>query len=167
MAEQSRNIPHSRDLNEIAEQTQPSALRLLDNAALGALLRGLRQMKAAEQDQGIQKTLAQAIRRAAAERRARQASVVQPAESDPAPKEKPGKAEKAEEKARRIAERAEKKRVKVAERAEKKAAKDAEKALPKAGNAALKPGKSKGTGKNRNGNKGNGGKNSAAKPTGA
>lgn len=113
------------DLNAVQEQTQPAALKLLDNARLGALLRDLRSMKAAAQDIALQKSLAQAIRRAAAERRARQG------DASPKPDDTGARlaakaasaASKAEEKARKEAERSERKRVKESERAEKKAAK--------------------------------------------
>lgn len=153
MAEQAPTPPQSRDLNEIAEQTQPAALRLLDGAGLNALLRDLRQMKAAEQDLEAQKTLAQAIRRAAAEKRERQ-SAQPPTETGTGESfDKPGKAAKAEEKARKAAEQAERKRVKDAERAERKAVREAEKARLK----AEKPGPVK-AGGGKPGGKGAGGK---------
>lgn len=151
MTEPSAKTPPSRDLNEIAEQTQPAALRPLDNAGLVALLRELRQMKAAEQDPAVQKTLGQAIRRAAAEKRERQAPQEPAAEAGAKPADKPGKAE---EKARKLAEQTERKRVREAERTERKALREAEKARLKTEKLA-KPGKGKGK---------DAGKNKAAKP---
>lgn len=117
------------DLNAVHEQTQPAALKLLDDAGLNALLRDLRAMKAAADDMALQKSLAQAIRRAVAERRERQGGAA--ANSDALAARLAAKAAaasgKAEEKARKVAERAERKRVKEAEKAEKKAAKAAQK----------------------------------------
>ncbi|MFH5772792.1 hypothetical protein ACHFJ0_00995 [Paracoccus sp. NGMCC 1.201697] len=134
------SVTHSRDLDEMVEQTQPAALRALENRALAALLRDLRAMKAQETDVGMQKALAQAIRRAAAEKRER--SVEQedtaPAAEAPPVEAKPGKAERAEAKLRKEAERAEKKRVKAAEREERKTAKALERAQIKAEKLALK-----------------------------
>lgn len=160
MVEQSSQ---ARDPDQIAEQTQSAALRLLDNPGLGALLRDLRQMKAAEPDREVQKTLAQAIRRAAAERSARLAALRPPADPDAATAARPGKAAKAEEKARKQAEQAERKRVKEAERAERKALKEAGKTRLKPQEAAARPGKAKGAGHKGNGGRG-GGKNNAGKP---
>lgn len=132
MVEQT-GVPHSGatpDLNALQEQTQPAALKLLDDAALIGLMRELRAMKAAAGDApGVQKSLAQAIRRAVAERRERQGGTG--ANSDALAARLAAKAVaasgKAEEKARKEAERAERKRVKEAERAERKAAKLAQK----------------------------------------
>src|SRR5690606_31595676 len=76
----------SRDLDALAEQTQTAALRLLDLAALTALQRDLRAMKESEQDEPGRKTLAQAMRRAAAEKRRRkeQGESPEPAAAAPA-----------------------------------------------------------------------------------
>ena len=150
MAEQSELKPaHSRDVDAMVEQTQPAALKLLDDAALNALLRDLRAMKAEAKDGAMQKALAQAIQRAAADKRQRQpAGAAAGAAAAPAPvAAKPGKAEKAREKIRKEAERAERKRLKETERAERKTARQAEKAEAKAGKLAARPATAKAEGK--------------------
>lgn len=113
---------HSADLNAMGEQTQPAALSLLPDAALGALLRDLRAMKTREENLEMQKTLAQAIRRAAAEKRSRHSAAAAPGAPAPEPEVKLSKAEKAEEKRRKEAEKAERKRVREAEKAEHQSA---------------------------------------------
>lgn len=116
------------DLNAVHAQTQPAALKLLDNARLGALLRELRAMKAGTGDMAAQRPLTQGIRRAAAERRERQEGAAASSDALAARQAlKAAASDKAEEKARKQAEQAERKRAKEAERAEKKAAKAARK----------------------------------------
>lgn len=142
MADEPRGVaPRNADANKLIDQTQPAALRLLDDRALGALLKDLRAMKAQEADRDLQKLLAQAIRRAADERQARAGAKGaaadegedegrdgndQPASAARVPgtavlKDKLSKAEKAEARARKEAEKAEKRRVRDAEKAERKA----------------------------------------------
>ncbi|MBD9526365.1 hypothetical protein [Paracoccus sp. PAR01] len=87
------------------EQTRPDALKLLDDAALAALMKELRGVKAAATEAAVRKELAQALHRASEEKlarmarpkkdkRAKPAKVVEPAaEGDEAPA-KPARAEK-------------------------------------------------------------------------
>lgn len=135
--------PPSRDRNAMIEETQPAALRLLSDKALGALLRDLRAMKAAEPDIAMQKVIAQAIRRAADEKHGRTPSAAAAPAAAPAreaeiPERKLSKAERNELKRRKQAEREEKQRVKQAERAERKAEKAAARERLKADRLALK-----------------------------
>ncbi|SIR03090.1 colicin import membrane protein [Paracoccus thiocyanatus] len=130
-----------RDLDALVEQTKLAGLRLLETAALNALQRDLRAMKARPQDDAAGKALAQAMRRAAAEKRSRKAQDQMPvpaADPDAAPPDadavrpgaaKPGKAERQRIKE---AEKAERKRLKEDEKAERKAAKQAAKDAAKA-----------------------------------
>ncbi|RDW14926.1 hypothetical protein [Paracoccus thiocyanatus] len=130
-----------RDLEALVEQTRPAGLRLLETAALNALQRDLRAMKARPQDDAAGKALAQAMRRAAAEKRSRKAQEQMPiaaADPDAAPPDadavrpaaaKPGKAERQRIKE---AEKAERQRLKEGEKAERKAAKQAAKDAAKA-----------------------------------
>lgn len=137
----------SADLNGIVEQTQPAALQLLDTKGLNGILRELRAMKANETELQMQKALAQAIRRAAAEKRSRQpAAVAEAAPVAPSEPETLTKAEKAEEKRRKQAEKIEKKRVKEAERAEHKSVNAQAKADRQAAKAAGKKPKADKTG---------------------
>lgn len=139
MADEPQGVPpRTADANKLIDQTQPAALRVLEDRALGALLKDLRAMKAQEADRDLQKLLAGAIRRAADERHARaghkgqapDAAAAGEGGDDETPsaarvpgtailKDKLSKAEKAEARARKEAEKAEKRRVRDAEKAEK------------------------------------------------
>ncbi|MFG6080588.1 hypothetical protein ACEUZ9_001192 [Paracoccus litorisediminis] len=119
------------------EQTRPDALKLLDDAALAALMKELRGVKAAATEAAVRKELAQALHRASEEKlarmarpkkdkRAKPAKVVEPAaEGDEAPAkpahaEKPARAEKPVKPAKPTkADKLEERRLKLEEKAAK------------------------------------------------
>ncbi|MDS9466374.1 hypothetical protein RGQ15_02140 [Paracoccus sp. MBLB3053] len=130
------------------DQTQSAALRLLDDKALGALLRELRAKKSQVSDAAVQKELAKAIRRGNTEKRTRlvasvKAEPVPEAENVDGETKKQKRAAKAEAKLLKQAEKAEKKRVKQAEKEEKKAEKSRQRAEAKVQKKAAKTGKTR------------------------